>query len=138
FMQYQPGTDGAAVTDVRLHGSRPSQHPETRNTRTHRNRGFMTFLDILSRTLDYRPPLRQSSTAARIPAAAGRMARTPHSGGKICAPYSLDTNSSRASAPVTVVTTTVRIGAERPRVCTARSTSSHSNAPISADGNRAA
>src|SRR5262249_16648731 len=28
-----PGTDGAAVTDVRLHGSRPSQHPESRNTR---------------------------------------------------------------------------------------------------------
>jgi hypothetical protein len=26
--------------------------------------------------------------AARIPAAAGKMARTPHSGGKIAAPYS--------------------------------------------------
>src|SRR5690348_9933601 len=56
----------------------------------------------------------------------------PHSGGKICAPYSLDTNRSRASAAVTVVTTTVRIGAERPRDCTTRSTSSHSNAPIAA------
>src|SRR5215813_1985227 len=32
FMPYQPGTDGAAVTDVRLHGSRSSQHPELRNT----------------------------------------------------------------------------------------------------------
>jgi len=31
-MQYQPGTDGAAVTDVRLHGSMSSQHPELRNT----------------------------------------------------------------------------------------------------------
>ena len=31
-MLYQPGTDGAAVTDVRLHGSRPFQHPELRNT----------------------------------------------------------------------------------------------------------
>ena len=27
---------------------------------------------------------------ARIPAAGGRTARMPHSGGKICAPYSLD------------------------------------------------
>src|SRR5262249_37964190 len=34
-MLYQPGTDGAAVTDVRLHGSRSSQHPESRNNRTH-------------------------------------------------------------------------------------------------------
>src|SRR5215475_5535635 len=33
FMLYQLGTDGAAVTDVRLHGSRSSQHPESRNTR---------------------------------------------------------------------------------------------------------
>src|SRR5215470_14072706 len=32
-MLYPPGTDGAAVTDVRLHGSRSSQHPESRNTR---------------------------------------------------------------------------------------------------------
>ena len=56
----------------------------------------------------------------------------PHSGGKICAPYSLDTSKSRASAAVTVVTTTVRIGAERPRDCITRSTSSHSNAPIAA------
>src|SRR5215470_10835633 len=43
-MLYQPGTDGAAVTDVRLHGGRPSQHPESRNTRTHWIWGFMTFL----------------------------------------------------------------------------------------------
>src|SRR5215470_5406577 len=34
FMLYQPGTDGAAVTEVRLPGSRSSQHPELRNTRT--------------------------------------------------------------------------------------------------------
>src|SRR5215470_15137053 len=43
-MLYSPGTDGAAVTDVRLHGSRPSQHPESRNTRcvlTQRKPGFM-------------------------------------------------------------------------------------------------
>src|SRR5215475_1100467 len=33
FMLYHPGTDGAAVTDVRLHGSRSSQHPESRDTR---------------------------------------------------------------------------------------------------------
>src|SRR5215813_12150526 len=32
-MLYPPGTDGTAVTDVRLHGSRSSQHPELRNTR---------------------------------------------------------------------------------------------------------
>src|SRR5215471_10612770 len=33
-MLYPPGTDGAAVTDVRLPGSRSAQHPESRNTRT--------------------------------------------------------------------------------------------------------
>src|SRR5262249_10815108 len=33
FMLYPPGTDGAAVTDVRLPGSRSSQQPESRNTR---------------------------------------------------------------------------------------------------------
>jgi len=43
FMLYPPGTDGAAVTEVRLHGSRSSQHPESRNTRTHWIRGFITF-----------------------------------------------------------------------------------------------
>src|SRR5215468_3754447 len=32
-MLYRSGTDGAAVTDVRLHGSRSTQHPESRNTR---------------------------------------------------------------------------------------------------------
>src|SRR5262249_23045599 len=32
FMLYPPGTDGAAVTDVRLPGSRSSQHSKTRNT----------------------------------------------------------------------------------------------------------
>ena len=46
------------------------------------------------------------------------MARMPHSGGKICAPYSVDTSRNRASTAVTVVTTTVRICAERPRDCT--------------------
>ena len=43
-----------------------------------------------------------------------------------------DTSRSRASAAVTVVTTTVRMDAERPRDCTTRSASSHSNAPIAA------
>src|SRR5215471_9774165 len=42
-MLYPPGTDGAAVTDVRLHGSRPSQHPELRNTTTQWNPGFTAF-----------------------------------------------------------------------------------------------
>src|SRR5262249_15664712 len=40
FMLYPHGTDGAAVTEVRLHGSRSTQRPELRNTRTHWNRGF--------------------------------------------------------------------------------------------------
>jgi hypothetical protein len=56
----------------------------------------------------------------------------PHSGGKICAPYSLDTSKTRASAAVTVVTTTVRIGAERPRDCTTRSTIASSTARAAA------
>src|SRR5215471_2647228 len=46
FMLYPPGTDGAAVTEVRLHGSRSSQHPELRNTRcvlTQWNPGFIAF-----------------------------------------------------------------------------------------------
>jgi len=52
-MLYQPGTDGAAVTDVRLHGSRPSapriaKHqnaldPGFHCVRTHWIWGFMTF-----------------------------------------------------------------------------------------------
>src|SRR5215467_12980573 len=33
FMLYPPGTDGAAVTEVRLYGGRSSQYPELRNTR---------------------------------------------------------------------------------------------------------
>src|SRR5215468_6756995 len=50
-MLYPPGTDGAAVTDVRLHGSRSSQHPESRNTRTSWNRGFIAF-GLVRRTVD--------------------------------------------------------------------------------------
>src|SRR5262249_47816476 len=49
FMLYPPGTDGAAVTDVRLHGSRSSRHPEVRNTRTHWIWGFIT-LQLARRT----------------------------------------------------------------------------------------
>src|SRR5499433_1670174 len=40
FMLYPPGTDGAAVTDVRLHGSRPSQHPESRKHQNALEPGF--------------------------------------------------------------------------------------------------
>ena len=57
----------------------------------------------------------------------------PHRGGKICAPYSVDTSRSRASAAVIIVTTTARTGADRWRDRTARITSSQSSAGALAD-----
>src|SRR5215475_6196772 len=65
-MLYPPGTDGAAVTDVRLHGSRPSQHPELRNTRTHWIRGFNAFA-ALSATRWTRPRRQQRTAAVGTP-----------------------------------------------------------------------
>jgi hypothetical protein len=56
----------------------------------------------------------------------------PHSRGKICAPYSVDTSRSRASAAVIVVTTTARTGAHWLHDRTARITGSQSNAPTAA------
>ena len=67
-----------------------------------------------------------------MPAAAGRSARTPHTGGKICAPYSVVASRSTASAAVTTTVVTARIGADRRCARAARNTSSDSSTSTTA------